>query len=148
MPVKIIADSAIKNISSGKKSKVRHAKIPKGEEKKPDQVNHELKKDLFYIFNNSDLRHNNCTDKTKKYKPVIAGMDRDEPENRYDETYRMCLLAFMEIEQADRKPGIDGIKARIEAEQTRSAVCPRRAAVAFQPHPEDTPPPENTPTAP
>ncbi len=95
---------------------VRLAKILEGEEKKLDQVNHGLKKDLFYIFNNFDLRHNNCTDKTKKYKPVIAGMDRNELENWYDETYRMCLLAFMEIEQADRKPGIDGIKARIEAE--------------------------------
>ena len=28
--------------------------------------------------------------------------------------YQMCLLAFMELEQADRKPKFDAIKAEIE----------------------------------
>ena len=41
-------------------------------------------------------------------------MNKQDLENWYDETYQMCLLAFMELEQADRKPKFDEIKADIE----------------------------------
>lgn len=79
------------------------------------QVNPNLENDLFYIFNNFNLRHNNCDSSAKgKYKPYIANMKKDDLEKWYDEAYQMCLLAFMEIEQADRKPKFDAIKAKIE----------------------------------
>lgn len=79
------------------------------------QVNPNLENDLFYIFNNFNLRHNNCDSSAKgKYKPYIANMKKDDLEKWYDEAYQMCLLAFMEIEQAARKPKFDAIKAEIE----------------------------------
>lgn len=79
------------------------------------QVNLNLENDLFYIFNNFNLRHNNCDSSAKgKYKPYIANMKKDDLENWYDEAYQMCLLAFMEIEQAARKPKFDAIKTEIE----------------------------------
>lgn len=79
------------------------------------QVNPNLENDLFYIFNNFNLRHNNCDSSVKgKYKPYIANMKKDDLEKWYDEAYQMCLLAFMEIEQAERKPKFDAIKANIE----------------------------------
>ena len=79
------------------------------------QVNLNLENDLFYIFNNFNLRHNNCDSSAKgKYKPYIANMKKDDLEKRYDEAYQMCLLAFMEIEQAARKPKFDAIKTEIE----------------------------------
>ena len=79
------------------------------------QVNPNLENDLFYIFNNFNLRHNNCDSSVKgKYKPYIANMKKDDLEKWYDEAYQMCLLAFMEIEQAARKPKFDAIKTEIE----------------------------------
>lgn len=41
-------------------------------------------------------------------------MKKDDLEKWYDEAYQMCLLAFMELEQADRKPKFDAIKAEID----------------------------------
>lgn len=93
---------------------VRLASIIEGKQAKLNQVNPTLKKDLFYIFNNFNIRHNNCDNQSKDYKPAIADMDKNELEKWYDETYQMCLLAFMELEQADRKPKFDAIKAEIE----------------------------------
>lgn len=93
---------------------VRLAGILEGKQARLNQVNPTLKKDLFYIFNNFNIRHNNCDSQSKDYKPAIANMDKQELENWYDETYQMCLLAFMELEQADRKPKFDAIKAEID----------------------------------
>lgn len=78
------------------------------------KLNQALEDDLFYIFNNFNIRHNNCDSKSKNYKPGIVSMDKEKLENWYDETYQMCLLAFMELEQADRKPKFDAIKAEME----------------------------------
>jgi len=93
---------------------VRLAGILEGKQARLSQVNPTLKKDLFYIFNNFNIRHNNCDNQSKDYKSAIADMDKQELEKWYDETYQMCLLAFMELEQADRKPKFDAIKAEIE----------------------------------
>lgn len=93
---------------------VRLAGILEGKQARLNQVNPTLKKDLFHIFNNFNIRHNNCDSQSKDYKPAIANMDKQELENWYDETYQMCLLAFMELEQADRKPKFDAIKTEIE----------------------------------
>ena len=87
------------------------------EGKKPvlHKINPSLESDLFYLFNNLNLRHNNCdpTDKGK-YKPFVEKMNKNDLEKWYDETYQMCLLAFMEIEQAERKPKFDELKTQIE----------------------------------
>ncbi len=93
---------------------VRLASILEGKQAKLNQVSPTLKKDLFYIFNNFNIRHNNCDNQSKDYKPAIADMDKNKLEQWYDETYQMCLLAFMELEQADRKPKFDAIKVEIE----------------------------------
>lgn len=93
---------------------IRLAGIIEGQRKKLHQVNQSLENDLFYIFNNFNIRHNNCESQSKDYKPAIANMDKNELEKWYDETYQMCLLALMELEQVERKPKFDAIKAKIE----------------------------------
>lgn len=102
------------NLEKKKSIIVRLAGILEGKQARLNQVNPTLKKDLFYIFNNFNIRHNNCDSQSKDYKPAIANMNKQDLENWYDETYQMCLLAFMELEQADRKPKFDAIKADIE----------------------------------
>ena len=73
-----------------------------------------LEKDLFYLFNNLNIRHNNVepTD-SGKYKPFVAQMKSEELEYWYDETYQMCLLAFLQLEHLERKVGLDKLKTEI-----------------------------------
>lgn len=75
-----------------------------------------LEDDLFYIFNNLNLRHNNIDSHFPKYyKSVVAKMTKDELESWYDECYQMCLLTFLEMEQAERKQRFNGLKSSIES---------------------------------
>lgn len=78
-------------------------------------INPTLKKDLFYIFNNLNIRHNNidCNDKCN-YKKYVSEMPPEQIEEWYDETYQMCLLAFLEIEQYERKKKFDVLKENID----------------------------------
>ena len=41
-------------------------------------------------------------------------MSPEELEHWYDETYQMCLLAFIRLEQEERKIEVDKLKSRIE----------------------------------
>lgn len=80
------------------------------------QIDNSFKSDLFYAFNNLNIRHNNVDSSDKRYyKKVVAEMDAEELERWYDETYQMCLLAFMRLEQNARKKKFDEIKTKIEA---------------------------------
>lgn len=87
----------------------------RGSLKKADKT---LESDLFYLFNNLNIRHNNVDPAdSAKYKPFIVQMKQEELEHWYDETYQMCLLAFLQLEQTERKIEFDRLKTAIE-EQT------------------------------
>lgn len=88
------------------------------QEKALSQIDNSFKSDLFYAFNNLNIRHNNVDPTDKRYyKKVVAEMNAEELERLYDETYRMCLLAFMHLEQKDRKKEFDEVKNKIEAKE-------------------------------
>ena len=62
-----------------------------------------------------NIRHNNVNPELKgKYKAYAAQMSNSELEKWYDETYQMCLLALLQIENLDRKAEFDKLKAEIE----------------------------------
>lgn len=78
------------------------------------ESNQSLEKDLFFLFNNLNIRHNNInTEDPAKYKQFIAQMSPEEMEKWYDEIYQMCLLAFLQIEHSDRKTNLVKIKNAI-----------------------------------
>ena len=82
--------------------------------KKADKT---LESDLFYLFNNLNIRHNNVDPADSvKYKPFIVQMKQEELEHWYDETYQMCLLAFLQLEQTERKIEFDRLKTAIEGQ--------------------------------
>lgn len=79
------------------------------------QIDSSFKRDLFYAFNNFNIRHNNIDSSDKRnYKRVVAEMSMEEMEHWYDETYQMSLLAFMRLDQNIRKNEFETIKNRIE----------------------------------
>lgn len=91
------------------------ANLLEAEREQLHNTNKTLENDLFYLLNNFNIRHNNTDPKLKgKYRKYVANMSNDELEQWYDETYQMCLLAFLEIEHADRKKKFDQVKECIE----------------------------------
>ncbi len=86
---------------------------PKREELRA--ANKILENDIFYAFNNFDIRHNNVeSGNNKHYKRVIAEMDNSDLEKLYDETYQMCLLAILQLDNITRKKYFDDMKNKIE----------------------------------
>lgn len=92
------------------------ASILEGKRKELKKADKTLEQDLFYIFNNLNIRHNNTNpEDTGKYKSYVAQMPTDELEKWYDETYQMCLLAFLHLEHVTRKQNFDELKTSIES---------------------------------
>ena len=79
-----------------------------------NSINSSLKSDLFFLFNNINIRHNNVDSKSNSYKEAVADMTDDELEEWYDRTYDMCLYAFMALDQADRNAKVKALKAKID----------------------------------
>lgn len=83
-------------------------------ESKRSILNSGFSSDLFFLFNNCNIRHNNIDSNLEgKYRRYIAEMSPEELEHTYDEIYQMCLYAFMQIEHADRKNWIEELKRDI-----------------------------------
>lgn len=74
-------------------------------------IDKELATNIFFMFNNLDLRHNNRDKESKHYKECIAMLDDEELEQLYDDTYQMCLLAFLEIDNQERTKKVDELKS-------------------------------------
>lgn len=72
--------------------------------------------DLFYAFNNFNIRHNNVDSVGSKYKKAIADLTDEQLEVQYDDVYQMCLLAFMRLDYTEYKNRFDVLKDKIENE--------------------------------
>lgn len=77
-------------------------------------INKSLEDDIFYILNNLNLRHNNRDKGNKKYKEFVSQMDESELLKWYDELYQMMLLAYLELNQHERKKEFSELKSKIE----------------------------------
>ena len=80
---------------------------------KLEKVNDHLKKDIFCLLNNLNLRHNN-TDPGSNYRPYVASMKDEELEQWYDDLYQMILLAFLELDHLDRKGRIEQLNENLK----------------------------------
>lgn len=78
------------------------------------QINKTMEDNIFTLFNNMNLRHNNIDkQKPEYYKPFVAEMSEKDLESWYDETYQLCLLAFLELDNIERKKKIKALKANL-----------------------------------
>lgn len=74
-------------------------------------INTSLESDIFFLLNSVNLRHNNADPSGVNYKPFVAKMTKEEIEQCYDDTYQLCLLAFLELDNLDRKDRVKQLKA-------------------------------------
>lgn len=79
-----------------------------------EALNQQLSKDIFFMLNNINVRHNNRSKKDKaKYKEYVAKMSKKQLEKWYDELYQMMLLAFLLLNNEDRTEKIKELKCKI-----------------------------------
>lgn len=103
------------NLQEKKNTILKLAELLEAKRPQLSKVDSGFCNDLFYLFNNLNLRHNNIDPSMKgKFKQAVAEMSPEELEHWYDETYQMCLLAFLRLEQEERKIEVDKLKSRIE----------------------------------
>ena len=79
------------------------------------QINRKIEDDLFMLFNNMNIRHNNCDENSDNYKAYVSEMSAQQLEQWYDETYQLCLLAFLELDNFKRKEKIKELRVLIES---------------------------------
>ena len=103
------------NLEGKKETLLKLADILEAKRAKLSKVTESgVEKDLFFLLNNCNIRHNNRDINLKgKYHRFIAEISGGEQERIYDEIYQMCLLAFMQLEHADRKDWLDDLKYKI-----------------------------------
>ena len=101
------------NIESKKDILLKLSYLLEAKRKKLSEINSKFTSDLFQLFNTCNIRHNNKDSASTKYCKYVAEMQDDELENTYDEIYQMCLLAFMQLEHADRKEWLEDTKNNI-----------------------------------
>lgn len=103
------------DLESKREILVKLAYVLEPKESALSSIDNQFKSDLFYLLNTLGLRHNNLDPEGKQYKAFVAKMTKEELEHWYDETYQMCLLAFLRIEHIERKKAISELKKKVEA---------------------------------
>jgi len=78
------------------------------------EINTSLETDIFYLLNSVKIRHNNAEQGGKNYISYVAAMNNEEIEQWYDDTYQLCLLAFLELDNTERKARVKQLKEDIQ----------------------------------
>lgn len=90
------------------------AEILEGKRTQLKSISNQFESDLFQLINSCNIRHNNKDASIKgKYHQYIANLPDRDLEHIYDEIYQMCLLAFMQLEHAEKKEWLKALKDNI-----------------------------------
>lgn len=75
------------------------------------ELNTTLKKDIFYAFNNLNIRHNNLDETDAgNFNQKFSDFTDEEKEKLYDYVYNYCLEAFLELENKEGRRIIKDLK--------------------------------------
>lgn len=102
------------DLESKRQTLLAFADLIEPKRKKLEKLNSQLESNLFYAFNNCNIRHNNIAADGTKYKKPVADLTKEQLEQVYDDVYQMCLLAFMNLDYEENKKRIEELKSKIE----------------------------------
>lgn len=102
------------DLDSKRQTLLAFADLLEPQRQKLESIDRQFASDLFYAFNNFNIRHNNTDPTSPKYKKPVGELTSEQLEAWYDEVYQMCLLAFMRLEHVPRKQNFDALKDKIE----------------------------------
>lgn len=71
------------------------------------RFNEKFKSELFMLFNDANIRHNNENEDAKDYSQNLMSCTRQETEEIFDTVYEMCLLAFTILIHVDNKENVE-----------------------------------------
>lgn len=80
-------------------------------------IDNTLKKHLFYLFNNFNIRHNNTADGSD-HNILLDNMEPGELEKVYDDTYQLWLLAILQLDNVERKRRVNDYKIKQDQMKT------------------------------
>lgn len=91
------------------------ANLLESKRSKLKEINPTLEDNLFFAFNNLNIRHNNVDiSDDAHYHEIVANMSKSDLEKCYDDIYQMCLIAFLEIEQIEVNAKLKELKKSIK----------------------------------
>lgn len=102
------------NLNKKKEIILKYADLLEARRQNLKSINSSLEQDVFSLLNNINIRHNNIDPKSSSYHKYIADMSNDELEKWYDETYQVCLLCFLELDNIERKKKIKELNENIK----------------------------------
>ncbi|NDO51698.1 hypothetical protein FMM75_20750 [Lachnospiraceae bacterium MD335] len=73
-------------------------------------INKTMETNIFMLFNNMNIRHDNCSKESPHYIEYVANMPKKQLEEWYDEIYQLSLLAFLELDNIERNRKISDLK--------------------------------------
>lgn len=110
--------SLVGNLTEKKNILLKFAEKLEPKRKQIESFNKSLSEDLFFCFNNLNIRHNNIEKFGGDYRESVAQMSRKELEKWYDDVYQMSLLAFLCLEQKDIQNNVKTLKQSIKPTKT------------------------------
>jgi len=102
------------NVENKKQTLLVFADFLEPKRKELEKIDKQFTSDLFYAFNNFNIRHNNLDPAGPKYKKPVGELSKEQLEKLYDNVYQMCLLAFMRLDYVGSKTEFDKLKNEIE----------------------------------
>lgn len=78
-----------------------------------EKINYKLTNNIFFMLNNLNIRHNNKSIGDKNYKEYVAKMKKSTLEEWYNEVYQEVLLAYLLLDDENRKIKIEELKRKI-----------------------------------
>lgn len=102
------------NIDEKKKILLKLANEIEPRRNELEKIDYTLADNIFYMFNNLNIRHNNTKIGDKNYKEYVAKMSESELEEWYDKVYQETLLANLLLEDENEKIKIEELRKNIE----------------------------------
>lgn len=99
---------------------LKYADLLEAKRKELKSINSSLEQDIFALFNNINIRHNNTDPKSPNYHKYVASMTNEELEKWYDETYQLSLICFLELDNVDRKKRVKELNEKIKNEDKQN----------------------------